>query len=59
MNFNQSAMLGSGIGVIAGLGSEKSMHVVEIPQGSLHIFSTTPIRSHYLQKVAPDSQKQP
>jgi hypothetical protein len=39
MNFNQGAMLGSGVGAIAGLASEKSMHVVEIPQGSLYVLT--------------------
>jgi hypothetical protein len=39
MNFNQEAMLGSGVGAIAGLASEKSMHVVEIPQGSLYVLT--------------------
>jgi hypothetical protein len=39
MNFNQGAMLGSGVGAIAGLASEKSMQVVEIPQGSLYVLT--------------------
>lgn len=39
MNFNQGAMLGSGVGAIAGLASEKSMRVVEIPQGSLYVLT--------------------
>ncbi|HEY9827950.1 MAG TPA: hypothetical protein V6D19_21140, partial [Stenomitos sp.] len=39
MDFNQGAMLGSGIGAIAGLASEKSMQVVEIPQGSVYVLT--------------------
>jgi hypothetical protein len=43
-NFNTGAMLGSGIGAIAGLASEKSVHVVEIPQGSVYVLTLqTPV----------------
>ena len=37
--FSQGAMLGSGIGAIAGFASGKSMHVVEIPQGSIYVLT--------------------
>lgn len=37
--FSQGAMLGSGLGAIAGLASGKSMHVVEIPQGSIYVLT--------------------
>lgn len=37
--FSQGAMLGSGIGAIAGLASGKSMQVVEIPQGSIYVLT--------------------
>jgi hypothetical protein len=37
--FSQGAMLGSGIGAIAGLASGKSVHVVEIPQGSVYVLT--------------------
>jgi hypothetical protein len=37
--FGQGAMLGSGIGAIAGLASGKSVHVVEIPQGSVYVLT--------------------
>jgi hypothetical protein len=37
--FSQGAMLGSGIGAIAGLASGKSVHVVEIPQGSIYVLT--------------------
>jgi hypothetical protein len=37
--FSQGAMLGSGIGAIAGFASGKSMHVVEIPQGSVYVLT--------------------
>ncbi|WP_404788595.1 hypothetical protein [Altericista sp. CCNU0014] len=39
MQFSQGAMLGSGIGAIAGLASGKSVHIVEIPQGSLYVLT--------------------
>jgi hypothetical protein len=37
--FSQGAMLGSGIGAIAGFASGKSMQVVEIPQGSIYVLT--------------------
>ncbi|MGB8702707.1 MAG: hypothetical protein WCD18_25105 [Thermosynechococcaceae cyanobacterium] len=37
--FNRAAMFGSGVGVLAGLGSEKTVQVVEIPQGSLYVLT--------------------
>jgi hypothetical protein len=37
--FGQGAMLGSGVGAIAGLASGKSVHVVEIPQGSVYVLT--------------------
>ncbi len=37
--FSQGAMVGSGIGAIAGFASGKSMHVVEIPQGSIYVLT--------------------
>jgi hypothetical protein len=37
--FSQGAMLGSGLGAIAGLASGKSVHVVEIPQGSVYVLT--------------------
>jgi hypothetical protein len=37
--FGQGAMLGSGLGAIAGLASGKSVHVVEIPQGSVYVLT--------------------
>ncbi len=37
--FSQGAMLGSGLGAIAGLASGKSVHVVEIPQGSIYVLT--------------------
>jgi hypothetical protein len=43
-DFNTGAMLGSGIGAIAGLASAKSVHVVEIPQGSVYVLTLqTPV----------------
>lgn len=43
-DFNTGTMLGSGIGAIAGLASEKSIHVVEIPQGSVYVLTLqTPV----------------
>jgi hypothetical protein len=43
-DFNTGAMLGSGLGAIAGLASEKSVHVVEISQGSVYVLTLqTPV----------------
>jgi hypothetical protein len=43
-DFDQGAMLGSGIGAIAGLASAKSVHVVEISQGSVYVLTLqTPV----------------
>jgi hypothetical protein len=39
VDFNQGAMLGSGLGALAGLASEKSVQVVEIPQGSVYVLT--------------------
>ncbi len=34
---SQGAMIGQGVGILSGLSSEKRTHVVQIPQGSLHL----------------------
>lgn len=58
--FSQGAMLGSGIGAIAGLASGKSVHVVEIPQGSVYVLTLqTAVALSMPAPVAPLQQPQP
>jgi hypothetical protein len=51
--YNQGAMFGSGVGVVAGLATSKKVDVVQIPQGGVYILSLqAPIALMAAQPVA-------